>query len=197
MAASSPEVVPSDVIVGVVVVRPLSHADDRGSFAETFRQSWFGDAPPMVQGNRSEKVAGSVVGLHYHLHQADYWYVLRGTARVVLHDLREGSPSEGATLTIDLGDAGIDAGVYIPPGVGHGFGARTDLLLTYLVDRYYSPEDELGVAWDDPEIAADWGVADPVLSVRDQKNPRRRDIPPGLRPLLGPAPLPTDAPRSR
>src|SRR5262249_2598751 len=113
MAASSPEVMPSDAIAGVVVVRPLARGDDRGRSAETYRRSWF-PGREMVQGNRSDKVAGSLVGLHYHLHQADYWYVVRGTARVVLHDLREGSPTEGATLTFDMGD-GNECGVYIPP----------------------------------------------------------------------------------
>ena len=143
----------------------------------------------MVQGNRSDKVAGSLVGLHYHLHQSDYWYPLQGRARTVLHDLREGSPTEGATLAFDIGD-GNECGVYIPPGVAHGFAALTDFTLTYLVDQYYSPEDELGVAWDDPEIAADWCLSDPILSLRDQTNPRRADLAPGLRPLLGPAPPP-------
>ena len=56
----------------------------------------------MVQGNRSEKQAGALVGLHYHLRQADYWYALRGTVRVVLHDLRVGSRTDGATQVIDL-----------------------------------------------------------------------------------------------
>jgi dTDP-4-dehydrorhamnose 3,5-epimerase len=50
------------------------------------------------------------------------------------------------------------------------------MTITYLVDGYYNPADELGVAWDDPEVAADWGVTDPVLSKRDQDNPRRADI---------------------
>ncbi len=189
MAASSPEIVPSAEIVGVVLVYPLPHGDDRGRFTETYRRSWFPNGREMVQGNRSDKVAGTVVGLHYHLHQADYWYVTRGLARVVLHDLREGSPTHGATLTFDMGDD-RECGVYIPPGVAHGFAALTDLTITYLVDRYYSPEDELGVAWDDPTIGADWGVTDPLLSPRDQKNPLRADLPPGLRPLLGPAPPP-------
>src|SRR5947209_5411498 len=193
MAASSPEITSSDVIVGVVIVRPLTHGDDRGRFAETYRRSWFPEGAEMVQGSRSDKVAGSLVGLHYHLHQADYWYVTRGTARVVLHDLREGSPTEGATLSIDIGDAN-ECGVYIPPGVGHGFAALTDITLTYLVDHYYSPEDELGVAWDDPDIDADWGVTAPTLSERDAKNPRKADIPPGRRPLLGPAPAPIPDP---
>jgi len=71
-----------------------------------------------------------------------------------------GSPTDGATLTVDLGeraDGTFDhRGVFIPPGVAHGFAALTDMTITYLVDGYYNPEDELGVAWDDPAIGADW-----------------------------------------
>ena len=65
-------------------------------------------------------------------------------------------------------------GVYIPPGVAHGFASLTDMTITYLVDGYYNPADELGVAWDDPAIGADWGLTDPILSARDQANPRPR-----------------------
>lgn len=165
----------------MVVVRPGVHGDARGRFVETYRRSWLPLGREMVQANRSEKQAGAVVGLHYHLHQADYWYVLRGSARIVLHDLREGSPTDGASATLDLtGEA--DRGLFIPPGVAHGFAAHSDVLLWYLVDSYYNPADELGLAWDDPDVAADWGVADPVLSARDRQNPRRKDIPPALRP---------------
>src|SRR5436190_7605163 len=183
MAGSNPE------IDGVIVVRPTGHGDERGRFAETYRRSWFPDGREMVQANRSDKVAGSLVGLHYHLHQADYWYVPRGTIRVVLHDLRDGSPTEGATMCFDMGEGdGNEKGVYIPPGVGHGFAALTDATVTYLVDQYYNPDDELGVAWDDPAIGAEWGVSEPVLSGRDQRNPRKADLPairPGLQPRSG------------
>jgi dTDP-4-dehydrorhamnose 3,5-epimerase len=179
-----PEIQPSNVIADVVVVEPDSHGDERGRFVETYRRSWFARGREMVQGNRTEKQAGAVVGLHYHLHQADYWYVLRGKARVILHDLRTGSPTEGATLAIDL-DGDADRGVFIPPGVAHGFASLTDLLMWYLVDNYYNPADELGVAWDDPEVGADWGVANPVLSARDQANPRRADIESSVQPHYG------------
>jgi dTDP-4-dehydrorhamnose 3,5-epimerase len=179
-----PEIIPSDKINDVVVVEPDAHGDERGRFVETYRRSWFGLGREMVQGNRSEKQAGAVVGLHYHLHQADYWYVLRGRARVVLHDLRVGSPTDGATLELDL-DGDTDRGVFIPPGVAHGFASQTDMLMWYLVDSYYNPADELGVAWDDPAIGASWGVADPVLSARDRANPRRGDIDPAKRPYYG------------
>ena len=56
------------------------------------------------------------------------------------------------------------------------------MTITYLVDGYYNPADELGVAWDDPEIGGDWGLSEPVLSKRDEANPRRADIPPHLVP---------------
>lgn len=175
---------PSTTIADVLVVEPDAHGDERGRFVETYRRQWLPLGREMIQGNRSEKQAGAVVGLHYHLHQADYWYVLRGRARVVLHDLREGSATEAATEALDLSGE-EDRGLFIPPGVAHGFAALTDVLLWYLVDGYYNPADELGLAWDDPEVAADWGLSDPVLSARDQSNPLRRDIPPALRPKVG------------
>lgn len=179
--AAVPTIEPSSTIADVIVVRPDVHGDERGRFVETYRRSWLPLGREMIQGNRSEKQAGAVVGLHYHLHQADYWYVLRGTARVVLHDLRVGSPTEGSTLQLDL-DGSEDQGLFIPPGVAHGFASLTDVLLWYLVDGYYNPDDELGVAWDDPDIGADWGLTDPVLSARDQANPRRRAIDPARLP---------------
>ena len=176
----------SDVILGVLTVDPDVHGDERGYFVETYRREWFPQGREMVQGNRGDRQAGAVVGLHYHLHQADYWYVPNGTARVVLHDLRTGSPTAGATLTLDLGvqadGTTSHRGVFIPPGVAHGFAALTDMTITYLVDSYYNPADELGVAWDDPAVQADWGVTDPVLSPRDQQNPRRDAIEPQWQP---------------
>ncbi len=174
----------STEIEDVLVVTPDVHGDERGRFVETYRRQWFPLGREMVQANRSEKQAGTVVGLHYHLHQADYWYVLRGRARVVLHDLREGSPTDGVTEMLLL-DGDEDRGLFIPPGVAHGFAALSDLLLWYLVDGYYNPADELGLAWDDPEVGADWGVVSPVLSVRDRANPRRASIDPALRPRFG------------
>jgi dTDP-4-dehydrorhamnose 3,5-epimerase len=183
---SAATITESATIAGVSIVDPVVLTDDRGSFVETYRREWFPLGREMIQGNRGDRQRGCIVGLHYHLHQADYWYVPFGRARVVLHDLRVGSPTDGATLTLDVGhsDGGDHdhRGVFIPPGVAHGFSALTDMTITYLVDGYYNPDDELGVAWDDEEIAADWGVADPILSERDLKNPPRAAIEPHRRP---------------
>jgi dTDP-4-dehydrorhamnose 3,5-epimerase len=120
----------------------------------------------MLQGNRSDSAAGTIRGLHFHRKQADYWICLRGTLLVCLHDARPDSPTQGVTQGIVLTDA-TDAGIYIPPGVAHGFGALEDVTLTYLVDNYYDGDDEFGVRWDDPEVAMDWGIENPILSGRD------------------------------
>lgn len=176
-----PDVHESDRIAGVHVVTPTIHGDQRGLFIETYRREWIPGAREMLQSNRANRQAGAIVGLHYHLHQSDYWYVPFGTARVVLHDLREGGPTDGATHVLDLsGDNHM--GVYIPPGVAHGFAALTDMVITYLVDGYYNPADELGVMWNDPVVDADWGVEDPILSERDLANPARAGIPANRRP---------------
>lgn len=173
-------------IDGVYLVEPDVHGDDRGIFIETYRRAWIPGGREMIQGNRADRQAGSIVGLHYHLHQSDYWYVPFGSVRVVLHDLREGSATDGVTWTTDLGaqhdGSHRHTGVFIPPGVAHGFAALSDCTVTYLVDNYYNPADELGVAWDDPDVRADWGLIDPILSERDQNNPRRADLPADRRP---------------
>ncbi len=168
-------------IADVLLVEPDSHGDSRGRFVETYRRSWFPLGREMVQGNRSEKEQGAIVGLHYHMHQADYWYPLRGKLRVVLVDLRVGSPTQKNVFTVDLnGDQ--DRGVFIPPGVAHGFSTLTDVLLTYMVDGYYNQNDENGVAFNDPELNIDWGIQDPIVSNRDMNNPHYKDIPSHLVP---------------
>lgn len=175
----------STEIDGVFVVDPVVHGDDRGTFVETWRREWIPGCREMLQANRAERSAGSLVGLHYHRFQADYWTVVVGQIRVVLHDLRAGSPTDGASLRMELGGVGPERhrGLYIPRGVAHGFAALTDATVAYLVDGTYDPDDELGLAWDDPAVGADWGLdGRPVLSPRDAANPSRADLPAELVP---------------
>ena len=61
----------SDVVQGVYVVEPTAFGDSRGRFVESYRRSWFPHGREMVQANRSDKTAGTGVGLHYHLHYSD------------------------------------------------------------------------------------------------------------------------------
>jgi dTDP-4-dehydrorhamnose 3,5-epimerase len=156
---------------------PLSsHPDERGTFTEAYRRSWLPDGKEMVQGNLSFSRAGVLRGLHFHRRQADYWLVVHGTAFVGLYDLRAGSPTEGAKAEVGLSSEGPRQVLYIPPGVAHGFYAETDLLLSYLVDEYYTGDDEFGIAWDDAGLGIGWPDDDPILSKRDRSNPGLAEV---------------------
>lgn len=172
------DIIESRQISGVYVAHLRPFGDSRGRFLETFRKAWFPQRSwDIVQTNRSDSAAGVLRGLHYHHQQVDYWYVLQGTVRAGLVDLRPSSATYMATQTIELG-GGRELGLFIPIGVAHGFAALTDATLTYIVDNYYdSGQDEFGIAWNDPDVGLDWGVRTPALSARDAANPLLRDIP--------------------
>ena len=145
---------------------------------ETFRKAWFPEREwSDVQINLSTSASGVLRGLHYHLRQVDYWFPVSGRIRVGLFDLRRGSPTEGARELFEL-DAETPSGVFIPVGVAHGYYTLTDSTLAYLVDAYFDGTDELGVAWDDPDVAMPWDVRDPMLSGRDRGNRRLSAIAP-------------------
>lgn len=164
-------------IKDVYVVTLTPYGDERGRFMEIFRKEWFPQRTwEVVQSNRSDSRAGVLRGLHYHFQQVDYWHLLKGQIRAALYDLRPDSPTSGTAFTIDL-DGDKPAGLFIPQGVAHGFVALTDITLMYIVDKYYSGQDEFGVAWNDPDIAMPWGVAEPMISARDAANPFLKDIP--------------------
>lgn len=164
-------------IRGVVLVRLSSHDDERGSLTETWRREWIPGSSEMLQANVSRSRAGVLRGLHVHGEQADYWCVLSGTAFVGLLDLRGGSPTEGAKAEIRIESDIEPMGLYIPPGVAHGFYAETDVILLYLVDRVFTGADEFGLAWNDPGVGIVWPTGGPDLSARDRSNPSLADAP--------------------
>ena len=159
------------VIEGVRFQTVEPHADIRGDFREIFRRSAYSDR--FHQANHSRSKKGVLRGLHYHRNQADLWYVVHGTIRVGLADLREQlDPPTTDSLIMSDDDPHT---LYIPPGIAHGFLALTDVDLIYLVTQEYDATDEHGIAWDDPTLNVDWGgEAGPLLSDRDASNPPLR-----------------------
>lgn len=168
----------SKMITGVRIVRLESYSDDRGRFMETFRKEWFPERTwDIIQSNRSDSKKGVLRGLHYHHNQADYWYVLNGSLRAGLVDIRADSETYLYSQTIEMSEHN-EIGLLIPEGVAHGFIALTDVTLTYIVDNYFNGgADENGVAWNDPQLRINWGVTNPIISARDLQNRLLRDIP--------------------
>lgn len=160
--------------------------DRRGSFAEIWKASAFGEltaeatgqpSARFVQANLSTSAQGVLRGLHYHRRQLDYWNVISGVALVALVDVRPVIADATAHAIVELREMTAGQNVVIPTGVAHGFLALQPLQLLYLVTNEYNGTDELGFAWDDPAVGISWpsisGTPNgrPILSDRDLSNP--------------------------
>jgi dTDP-4-dehydrorhamnose 3,5-epimerase len=167
-------------IAGLFVVRWDTHGDERGFFRQTYRVDEIAEAlgrePVLRQGNHSRSAAGSLRGFH-----AEPWdklvYVARGTAFCAIADTRTDSPTFGEVETFTLGDdPGERIRLFISEGLSNSFCSLTETDYLYDVSDYYTPGVDRGaVAWDDPDLAVDWPVEDPVLSEADRSNPTLRE----------------------
>ncbi|MSO64288.1 MAG: dTDP-4-dehydrorhamnose 3,5-epimerase [Alphaproteobacteria bacterium] len=166
---------------GVLIVEPTVFGDSRGFFLESYRDRSYaeaGIADRFVQDNVSMSMKGVVRGLHYQFPrgQAKLIQVLTGAVFDVVVDVRSGSPTIGRWLATTLSGENKRQ-IYVPPGFAHGFCVLFDnTLFHYKVSDYYLPEDEVEIAWNDPDIGIAWPVADPVLSDKDRMAPRLRAI---------------------
>jgi dTDP-4-dehydrorhamnose 3,5-epimerase len=167
---------------GVLVLAPDVHADPRGSLVETWRSDGVraaGILDPFVQENQSRSRQNALRGLHFQSPpgQAKLIRVARGAIQDVAVDIRRESPTYGQHLAVILDDI-QHRQLYLPPGFAHGFCVLSDEAdVVYRLSRYYDPELERGVAWDDPALGIQWAVTDPILSERDRSNPRLSDLP--------------------
>jgi dTDP-4-dehydrorhamnose 3,5-epimerase len=171
-------------IEDVVLIEPTVHGDDRGFFVETFRESelkGLGIDARFVQDNHSRSGARVLRGIHMQAGQAKLVRCPRGRIFDVAVDLRPDSPTYKRWEGYELDDVSHRQ-LFIPDGIGHGFCVLSDSAdVLYRVSSYYDPELERGVAWDDPEIAVDWPIPDPVLSERDRNAPRLDEVEATLR----------------
>lgn len=163
-------------IAGVRIVDLTTRTDPRGGFTELFRLDRFPGVRPMVQCNLSYSRPGVLRGMHFHRLQADYWCVLEGRALVGLYDLRAGSPTERTGWSMDVDATEGHRGIYVPPGVAHGFFAHSEVKLHYLVDRHFDGTDEFGFSWEDPDLPITWPVSDPTVSARDAAAPALAEV---------------------
>jgi dTDP-4-dehydrorhamnose 3,5-epimerase len=168
-------------IEGPLLIAARHFVDPRGVFSETYSRRDFaalGIEHDFVQDNRSVSgPAGTLRGLHFQRApraQAKLIQVARGRILDVAVDLRRDSPSFGKHVAVEL-EAGDDRLFYVPIGFAHGFVTREkDTEVLYKVSDVYAPDCEGGIAWDDPALGIEWGVAAEavLLSDKDRALPR-------------------------
>jgi dTDP-4-dehydrorhamnose 3,5-epimerase len=182
-------------IEGVLVIESPTYSDDRGFFRERLHEARYevlaveynapGLGGPFIQENHSRSNRNVLRGLHFQRRnpQGKLVECIRGSIYDVVADLRAGSPTFGRWVGVELDDAS-GRQLWVPPGLAHGFCVLGDVAdVVYRCTEYYAPDDESGVVWDDPTLAIEWPVTDPVLSDKDRRLPTLADaaLPEGIR----------------
>jgi dTDP-4-dehydrorhamnose 3,5-epimerase len=171
-------------IEGLLIIEPRVFNDDRGYFYESYNKQKFteaGIAVNFVQDNQSFSHKGALRGLHG---QADPFAqgklvrVINGSVLDVAIDIRKASPTYGKHFSIELsGDNKLQ--LWIPAGFLHGFATLEDnTIFTYKVNNYYDKASEIGVIWNDPDLAINWGISpgEILLSPKDEILPTFKDF---------------------
>jgi dTDP-4-dehydrorhamnose 3,5-epimerase len=169
---------------GVLLIEPQTFEDERGFFSETYHRDRYlehGIQAEFVQDNHARSSRGVLRGLHYQLNhpQSKLVRVVRGEVFDVAVDVRKGSPTFGLWYGTNLSGEKRQQ-LYIPEGFAHGYCVLSEMVdFEYKVSDFYRPEDQIGIIWNDPDIAISWPIQDPIVSKKD------RDLP-----LLSQAKLP-------
>ena len=157
---------------GFLIVELETFKDNRGFFLETFQEKSYKEAgitDKFVQDNQSRSSKGVLRGMHFQVKrpQAQIVTVMRGCIFDVGVDLRQDSSTFGQWYGVELSDVG-QRQVYMAPGIAHGFCVLSDLAdLHYKVSRFYDPDDECGMVWNDSEVSIDWPLMTPLIHQRD------------------------------
>lgn len=168
------------VIPDIVLIKPTLHGDDRGYFAETFRQDLFNNAIGrninFIQDNESKSSKGVLRGLHYQVapySQSKLVRVIQGAVMDVVVDIRKSSSTFGQHLSFEL-TSNNKHQLFVPEGFAHGFVVLSDIAtFSYKVDSYYAPEHERGIAYNDKELKINWQLKSKILKLsnKDSINP--------------------------
>lgn len=172
---------------GVLVIEPEVFGDKRGFFMETWQQKRYEEAGipgRFVQDNLSFSIKGVLRGLHFQNPngQGKLVYVLQGEVFDVAVDIRKGSATFGQWVGFNLSSENKRQ-LYVPEGFAHGFCVLSDtVLFAYKCTDFYNSQAEKGITWNDPDIAIDWPVKNPILSGKDKtystlKNINQLDLP--------------------
>ncbi len=168
---------------GVLVIEPQVFGDNRGFFLETYhieRYQQAGLTQPFVQDNHSRSQRGVLRGLHYQLNHPQGKLVMAAKGEIfdVAVDIRRGSPTYGRWVGAILSEENHKQ-IYVPEGFAHGFCVLSEVAdVIYKCTNVYTPGDDYGIIWSDPEIAIDWPIDDPQLSEKDGKTPALAAAPP-------------------
>lgn len=161
-------------IEGLVIVEPTVYNDSRGYFFESYNKAVHDKAGinhTFIQDNQSKSSYGVIRGLHMQSEpyaQTKLVRVLEGAIYDVAVDLRLGSASYGSWFGLEINETN-KLQLLIPKGFAHGFSVLSKTATVfYKCDELYHPETELGIRYDDVDLAIDWKIPPDQVCVSEK-----------------------------
>lgn len=162
-------------IEGLCVITPAVHGDNRGYFMETYNENDMKETGiniRFVQDNQSASIKGVLRGLHRQINypQSKLVRVIKGSVFDVAVDMREESPTYLKWYGVELTESNKKQ-FLIPKGFAHGFLVLSDYAeFCYKVDDFFHPNDEGGIAYNDPTINIEWPIPDGMELILSEKD---------------------------
>ncbi|HPK04660.1 MAG TPA: dTDP-4-dehydrorhamnose 3,5-epimerase [Bacteroidales bacterium] len=164
-------------IPDVLIIKPVVFRDERGYFFESFHSERYREAGidfAFVQDNESKSQKGVLRGLHLQkppFAQGKLIRVVKGAVLDVVVDVRRNSPYYGKWVSTILTEENKWM-FWVPPGFAHGFlTLENDTVFFYKCTAFYNKGSEMAIRWNDPQLAINWGIEDPILSEKDKNSP--------------------------
>jgi dTDP-4-dehydrorhamnose 3,5-epimerase len=162
-------------IAGVFIIEPRVFSDARGYFMEAWKEAEFNEhigPVKFIQDNESKSSYGVLRGLHFQkgaYSQAKLVRVIKGRVLDVAVDIRKSSPTFGQHVMVELSEDNKRQ-FFIPHGFAHGFLVLSEeAIFTYKVDHPYTPSQEAGIRWNDPQLAIEWPI-NPAMVQTSEKD---------------------------
>lgn len=165
----------------VILIEPQIFVDERGFFIESYKKTDFlnfGIKDEFIQDNHSKSLKNVLRGLHYQVNPKSQSKIVRciqGEILDIAVDIRKSSNTFGKWVGTILNSENKNQ-LYVPKGFAHGFLVLSDTAeIVYKTSEEYSPENDAGIRWNDPEIDINWNCNNPIISEKDKNLPLLKD----------------------
>ena len=169
-------------IEGLLIIQLDVYYDDRGYFIETYNKEKFKELGinfDFLQDNQSQSSEGVIRGLHFQnppYAQGKLVSVIAGAVIDIAVDLRKKSKTYGSYFALELSEQNKTI-FWIPPGFAHGFVSLQDnTIFSYKCTQVYNKHSEASIRWDDPDLAIDWEIQNPIISEKDRNAPFFKEL---------------------
>ena len=160
----------------LLIFKSKNFYDNRGYFREVLIEKLIKKKFKFIVVSKSKKNVLRGLHMQKNFQQGKFVSVVKGKILDVAVDCRKRSKTFGKYFRIIISENNSKS-IYVPPGFIHGFlGLDKENVVVYSCTEYRDKKSEIGVLWNDKDLKIKWNIKKPILSEKDKKNSKFKDI---------------------